>query len=243
MPGIERTAQRTKNAITVIDDEDTRRRVGSLLVRQGYDVCCADVESALKLLNARPFHLLMLDTQMPERACLAFCRTVRSISEIAIVLIVDAHDDSIVYDGLDAGADTYVLRGGKSRDTFARLRSVMRRITSNAFVAEDQREVVFDGWRIDPSKRTLRDPVGTLRQLTAAEYELLLALARNAGTTLSRKQLLDATRFGMAGPSERSIDVHIARLRKEIEPIPHHPIYVKTVRLGGYLFAHDVVFE
>ncbi|WDZ81688.1 winged helix-turn-helix domain-containing protein (plasmid) [Ensifer adhaerens] len=240
MPSIERIAQGAKKVVTVIKDEKLRHRFSALLVTQGYEVHQGNAATMRRLLTTRTFDLLVIDATASSKECLTLCRSVRSISDIALVLIVDSHDDRIVANGLDAGADAYVLRSGKAFDTLARLRSVLRRAGSGSPDQENLRAILFDGWRIDPRKRTLRDPAGHLRKLTSGEFDVLVVLARNPGKALSRRQLLEATRFGLAGPAERSIDVHIARLRKEIEPDPHHPIYVKTVRLGGYVFAQEV---
>ena len=238
-----RIAGRSKAVLAVIDDEETRCRFASLLIGHGYDIHLTNATSALRLLKIRRFDLLVVEGEMPSTACLQLCRQVRAMSDIALVLIVDRHGDSIVVEGLNAGADACILKVGEDDATLARLRSVLRRAGLGSAGAEDNRSLVFDGWRMDPGKRTLHDPDGQERTLTAGEFDILLALARNPGRVLSREQLLDATKFGLAGPSERSVDVHVRRLRQKIEPVPDDPIYVKTVRLGGYLLAHIVKFE
>ncbi len=238
-----RIAGRSKVVLAVIDDEETRLRFASLLIGHGYDIHLTNVTLALRILKVRRFDLVLVEGRTSSTECLRFCRQVRAMSDIALILIVDSHDDSIVVEGLNAGADAYVLRVGEDDATLARLRSVMRRTGLAAGGVDDARILVFDGWRIDPGKRTLHAPDGQERTLTAGEFDILLALARNPGRVLSREQLLDATRFGLAGPSERSVDVHVRRLRQKIEPAPDDPIYVKTVRLGGYLLAHIVKIE
>ncbi len=238
-----RIAGRSKAVLAVIDDEETRCRFASLLIGHGYDIHLTNATSALRLLKIRRFDLLVVEGEMPSTTCLQFCRQVRAMSDIALVLIVDRHGDSIVVEGLNAGADACILKVGEDDATLARLRSVLRRAGLGSAGVEDNRSLVFDGWRMDPGKRTLHDPDGQERTLTAGEFDILLALARNPGRVLSREQLLDATKFGLAGPSERSVDVHVRRLRQKIEPVPDDPIYVKTVRLGGYLLAHIVKFE
>ncbi|KRD63339.1 response regulator transcription factor [Ensifer sp. Root278] len=238
-----RIAGRSKVVLAVIDDEETRRRFASLLIGHGYDIHLTNATLALRLLKIRRFDLLVVEGKLPSAASLQFCRQVRFVSDIALVLIVDRHDDSIVVEGLNAGADACVLRVGEEDATLARLRSLLRRASSARARVEDTRVLMFDGWRIDPGKRTLHDRDGQTRTLTAGEFDILLALARNPGKVLSREELLEATRFGLAGPSERSIDVHVRRLRQKIEPDPDEPTYVKTVRLGGYLLAHTVEIE
>lgn len=243
MPKDKRIANRSRAVLAVIDDEDTRRRFAALLIGHGYDVQFTNAVLAFRLLKRRRCDLLLVEGTLRSAECPKFCRQVRTISDIALVLIVDTHDDSLVVEGLNAGADACVLRSGEDDATLARLRSVLRRTPSGNVGVGDGRILVFDGWRLDPRKRTLCDRDGRPQTLTAGEFDILHALARNPGRVLSRQELLEATRFGLAGPSDRSIDVHVRRLRQKIEPVPEDPIYVKTVRLGGYLLSHPVQIE
>ena len=97
-----------------------------------------------------------------------------------------------------------------------------------------------NGWRIDLIRRQLHDPSNARVATTTHEFDLLLAFCRNAGRVLSREQLLGVTHAGLAGPIERSIDVHVSRLRQKIETDARDPVLLKTVRLGGYLFTATV---
>src|SRR3546814_2789158 len=101
----------------------------------------------------------------------------------------------------------------------------------------------FAGWLIDPISRQLRNPEDVQVAMTSAEFDLLLAFCRNPGRVLSREQLLDLTHGGSAGPIERSIDVHVSRVRQKIEPDPSDPSFIKTVRLAGYIFTPAVRSE
>lgn len=105
---------------------------------------------------------------------------------------------------------------------------------------ERLRPLRFDGWRLDPLRRQLHDPRNTRISLTTAEFDLLLAFCRNPGRVLSREELLTLTHAGLAGPVERSVDVHVSRIREKIETDPHEPALLKTVRLGGYMFTARV---
>ena len=89
-------------------------------------------------------------------------------------------------------------------------------------------------------RRQVRDPEGVHVTMTTAEFDVLLAFCRNPGMVLTREQLLGLTHAGLAGPVERSIDVHVSRIRQKIEPNVREPSFIKTVRLGGYLFTPDV---
>jgi two-component system OmpR family response regulator len=97
--------------------------------------------------------------------------------------------------------------------------------------------MVFSGWRIDLATRELRNPEDVQVAMTTVEFDLLAVLCQNPGRILSRDQLIELTHGRLAGPLERSIDVHISRIRQKIEPDPRDPTFIKTVRLGGYIFT------
>jgi DNA-binding response OmpR family regulator len=103
-----------------------------------------------------------------------------------------------------------------------------------------QRKLRFDGWQIDPVRRQLYDPRNVRVALTTTEFDLLLAFCRNAGRIITREELLSLTHAGLAGPIERSVDVHISRLRQKIEADPKEPALLQTVRLGGYTFTAQI---
>jgi two-component system OmpR family response regulator len=98
----------------------------------------------------------------------------------------------------------------------------------------------FEGWSLDLTKRELRSPDGVLVQLSAGEYDLLVAFVEHPQRVLTRDQLLDLARGRSAVPFDRSIDVQVSRLRRKIEPDPADPTLIKTVRGGGYLFTPAV---
>ena len=99
----------------------------------------------------------------------------------------------------------------------------------------------FLGWRLEVARRRLYSPVGALVNLRAAEFDILLALVERPQRVLSRDQLLDIARGRTTESLDRSIDVHISRLRRRIEEDPHDPAIIKTVRSCGYLFAAPVI--
>ena len=107
--------------------------------------------------------------------------------------------------------------------------------------ADGARVLGFLGWRIDRVLRELHNAAGTRVVLTDAEFGLLQAFCERPGRILSRDQLLDVTQGRSAGVFERSIDILVSRLRRKIEPDPHHPAIIKTVRAGGYVFTPDVM--
>jgi two-component system OmpR family response regulator len=102
--------------------------------------------------------------------------------------------------------------------------------------------MTFRGWRIDPLTRRLWNPAGVIVPLTGAEFDLLLAFCRNPGVVLTRRQLLASMHIGRASPVERSIDVHVSRLRRKIDRDSVNPL-ISTVRLGGYILSATVVVK
>src|SRR5438067_1543142 len=132
------------------------------------------------------------------------------------------------------GADDYLAKPFNPRELLARIRAVLRRVEPT-----DAPRFHSGGLNIDFAAREVTVD-GKRQTLTAHEYELLCALARNAGRVLTRDQLLDEMKGEAADEAfDRSIDVHVSRLRQKIEPDPRHPRYVKTVRGAGYLLARE----
>ena len=167
-----------------------------------------------------------------------FRSRLRSASDVPIIMLTALGEEVDRVVGLEVGADDYVTKPFSSRELIARIRALLRRSrTATAGGTLTNRHICFAGWTLDPSRRELLDPEGTHVTLTSAEFDLLLALCQRPGQILSREQLLELTRCGHAGPIERSIDVHISRIRQKIEADPSEPSLIKTVRLGGYLFT------
>jgi len=126
---------------------------------------------------------------------------------------------------------------GKSSPAFE---ASLRRASYGLVSTGGQRKLRFEGWQIDPLRRQLHDPSNARVALTTTEFDLLLAFCRNPGRIITREELLSLTHSGLAGPIERSIDVHISRLRQKIEADPREPAMLQTVRLGGYTFTATV---
>jgi len=143
--------------------------------------------------------------------------------------------------GLEIGADDYLTKPFNPRELLARIRAVLRRAKRPESTSDPvEGAFFFAGWRLDPARRELRNPDGVLVELTAGEFDLLLALGEHPSRVLSRDQLLDLTRGRDAQPFDRSIDVQVSRLRRKIEADPKSPEFVKTVRSGGYIFTVPV---
>jgi DNA-binding response OmpR family regulator len=225
--------------LMIEDDQRLAGMVVTYLAANGYEVQHAGTgKAALELLRAEAFALVLLDLMLPDADGLELCRKIRALPEplasIPIVMLTAKGDpfDRVV--GLELGADDYLPKPFEPRELLARLRAVLRRPQLGAEAA--RAGLQFGRLEIDPAARLVRVD-GKERALTAYQFDLLLALAERAGRVLSREQLIDAVKGEALEPFDRSIDVHIGRLRAAIEDDPRQPRRIITIRGAGYVFA------
>jgi DNA-binding response OmpR family regulator len=226
--------------LMIEDDTRLAGMLGEYLRQNGYGVVhAADAEHGLAALQADSFDLLLLDLMLPDADGLELCRRLRveswSKAPLAIIMVTAKGDPTDRVVGLELGADDYVAKPFEPRELLARIRAVLRRC-SGAEAAGEGGLVRFGRMEIDAGARLVRID-GIPRRLTAYQFDLLAAMARRAGRVLSREQLMDSVRGEPIEAFDRSIDVHIARIRAEIEDDPKRPRRVITVRGAGYVFA------
>ncbi|SRR5260221_8544192 len=228
--------------LLVEDDLEIRRALSQSLAECGFVISCASSAPAMEtVLQTAKVDLVLLDVMLPGEDGLSICRRIRMHSSIPIIMLTALTEEIERVAGLEVGADDYVGKPFGTRELIARIRALLRRSGSDRRSAVvSASTLVFDGWEIDPAARQFRNHRGVHVQLTSTEFDLLLAFCRNPHRVLSREQLLELTHSGLAGPIERSVDVHVSRIRQKIENDPHDPAYIKTVRLGGYIFAARV---
>lgn len=230
------------HVLLVEDDQEIARLLADVFAENGFAASFAGSATDMDMVLAREtIDVIVLDVMLPGEDGLSICRRLRAGSAIPIIMVTarGADIDRIV--GLEIGADDYLPKPFNSRELIARIRAVLRRaLMPHEVVPGRPHPLEFAGWRIDPAARQLFDPDGTRVALTSVEFDLLLALCRNPGRTLSREQLIELIHGGLSGPIERSIDVHVSRIRQKIEPDPRDPTFIKTVRLGGYIFTPSV---
>jgi two-component system OmpR family response regulator len=227
--------------LCVEDDTDIARMLAEMLEDSGFRPVL--VGSAVEMdtfLKRESADLIVLDVMLPGEDGLSVCQRLRMSSSIPIIMVTARSEDIDRILGLELGADDYVIKPFNSRELVARIRALLRRAESGSALRARPRALSFAGWRINPTSRELHDPAGVRITLTSAEFDLLLAFCRNPGRVLSREQLIEQAFGGLIASVERSIDVHISRIRQKIEPDPKDRSMIKTVRLGGYVFTPAV---
>lgn len=218
------------------DDARLAAMVRDYLAASGYGVDVAgDVASGIAALRARPADLLILDLMLPDGDGLDVCRRLRAEGVGIPVLMLTAKGDPIDrVIGLEIGADDYLPKPFEPRELLARVKALLRR-AGGAPAADSLR---FGRLEVDRAARAVRVD-GQVRPLTSHQFDLLVALAERAGRVLSREQLMDLVRGEALETFDRSIDVHIARIRAAVEDDPRHPKRIITVRGAGYVFARS----
>src|ERR1700730_1848638 len=188
--------------------------------------------AGVALAGRTSFDALILDLMLPDMDGLEVCRRIRAEAETPILMLTARGDamDRVV--GLEMGADDYLPKPFEPRELLARLRAILRRRRGGA-----KRDVLrFGSLEIDRGAREVRLD-GATRPLTSYQFALLLALAEHAGRVMSREALMDLVKGEALEAFDRSIDVHISRIRAAIEADPKKPRRVVTVRGAGYVFA------
>jgi two-component system alkaline phosphatase synthesis response regulator PhoP len=223
--------------ILVVDDEaKIVQIVSDYLSHAGFRVIsAADGLSALAQLRSAAPDLIVLDLGLPGKDGLDVTREVRRASSVPIIMLTARGEESDRLIGLELGADDYMIKPFSPKEVVARVRAVLRRseIARGPASSDILRvlDVVIDVPRMQVSVNEA--PVA----LTASEFQLLLALARQPGRLFTRAQLLDVL-HGVAFESfERAVDAHIKNIRRKLERDPRNPRYVLTVYGVGYKFA------
>jgi two-component system OmpR family response regulator len=182
------------------------------------------------------YDAVLLDLMLPGKDGLEVCRELRARSDVPILVLTARGEEADRVMGLELGADDYVAKPFSPRELLARIRAVTRRAKGRAGPA--LATVRVGGLVVDPgARRATLD--GREIALTGYEFALLEALARRAGRVLSREQLMELAKGSAEEAFDRSIDVHVSRLRQKLGDDPRHPRLIKTVRGSGYLLAAE----
>ena len=235
----------TQRLLMIEDDQRLADMVAVYLGQNGFEVeqagsASAGLQRLLSALPDRPFSIVLLDIMLPDGNGLDLCRQIRSqahaASTVPIMMLTAKGDamDRVV--GLELGADDYLAKPFEPRELLARLRAILRRPRTAQVTALGL--LRFGELEIDRDARTLRVH-GRDAVVTSYQFNLLVAMAERPGRVLSREQLLDAVKGEVLEAFDRSIDVHIGRLRSAIEDDPRKPKRIITVRGVGYVFARS----
>ena len=227
---------RESEADSLLLVEDDARMAGMLkeyLGQSGYPVViAASGKAALDEIEDAAHCAVILDLTLPDIDGLEVCKRLRQRSDVPIIMLTARGEATDRIVGLELGADDYLPKPFEPRELLARIRAILRR--RNAPAAQPL--LRFGGLEIDLEARSVRLR-GERQEVTGHQFELLAVLARHAGRVLSREFLMDAVRGESLEAYDRSIDVHISRLRALIEDDPKHPRRIVTVRGSGYVFA------
>jgi DNA-binding response OmpR family regulator len=220
--------------LLVEDDPRLADMLLEYLGQAGFNVTVASLGAkALEKLGASSFEAVVLDLMLPDMDGLDVCRQLRAQYDTPVLMLTARGDavDRIV--GLELGADDYLPKPFEPRELIARLRAIMRRRAQGAV---GEKSLLFGRLEIDTAAREVRLG-GKPCELTGYQWDLLVALAKNAGRVLSREVLMDLVKGEEFESFDRSIDVHISRIRSVIEDNPKKPRRIITVRAAGYVFA------
>ncbi len=228
--------------LVVDDDREIRDLVAKFLGRHGYRVSTArDGVEMFKVLDGWRVDLVVLDLMLPGEDGLSLCRRLRAASTVPVIMLTAMGEETDRIIGLEMGADDYLPKPFNPRELLARIKAVLRRAQALPEApVERTPEIRFAGWMLDTAARRLESPDGVAVELSAGEYDMLMAFLDHPRRVLSRDQLLDLARGRAAMPFDRAVDVQIGRLRKKIEADPKDPQIIKTVRGGGYMFTPEV---
>jgi DNA-binding response OmpR family regulator len=240
------TATMPTHILMIEDDARLAGMVGEYLGQSGYGFeHAADALTGLQQVQKRWPDLIILDLMLPDLDGLEVCRRLRALpgegAQVPIVMLTAKGDpmDRIV--GLEMGADDYLPKPFEPRELLARIRAVLRRRTASAGapMAEPGRAPLrFGSLEIDRDARAVT-VAGQPCDITSYQFDLLVALAERAGRVLTRDQIMEAVRGRELEAFDRSIDVHMGRIRQAIEADPKNPRRILTVRGVGYVFARQ----
>ena len=230
----------TKKIMVVDDEEDIRELIVYNLKKDGFTVSSAsDGEEALKQIRAGHFDLLVLDLMLPGIQGMELCRTVRNdpkTKDLPIIMLTAKGEEVDRILGLEIGADDYITKPFSPRELVARVKAVLRRMSEKP---ADARVITIGNLSIDKETYAVSKS-NTPVMLSPTEFKLLLFLVERKGKIFSRDQLLDAAWKDEAFVDPRTVDVHIRRLRTQIEDDPSEPHYIKTRRGIGYYVDAEI---
>jgi two-component system, OmpR family, response regulator CpxR len=238
---ISATIKMAMERILIIDDDfELCTLVSEYLAAEGFRVeAVHDGETGLQRATAGNYLLIVLDVMLPGMSGFDVLRRLRATSRIPVLLLTARGEDVDRIVGLEIGADDYLPKPFNPRELVARIRAILRRAAADpkSLGAPQPPEIIRVGdIELDPATRTVRhagDPV----ELTSVEFNLLEVLLREAGRVVTREQLVSAVLSRKFSPFDRSIDMHVSKVRKKLGDTNGEEEHIKTVRGVGYILA------
>lgn len=232
--------------VLLVDDEQSLREpLAEYLSGQGFRISeAASAAGARSVLLGEAPDIALVDIMMPGEDGLSLTRFLSETKGLPVILLTARGEATDRIVGLEIGADDYVAKPFEPRELVARIRSVLRRAGrgngNGSSTQQDDLLYQFEGWHLDPLKRKLTDPEGTVVSISTAEFRLLRAFLDHPRSVLDRDRLLDMVQGREAHLFDRAVDNQISRLRRKIEADSRDPQLILTVRGGGYRFAANV---
>jgi two-component system, OmpR family, response regulator RegX3 len=223
--------------LLVEDEAPLAESIAYTLVREGLIVTTApDGERALERFRSEPPQIVILDLMLPKLAGLDVCRAIRAESQVPILILTAKDSEADKVAGLELGADDYVTKPFSMRELVSRVRAHLRRASMGQPVRLPEGRLAGGPVELDPASHEVLargEPI----QLTPKEFELLELLLERKGRLLTRQFLIEEIWGpGYVGDT-KTLDVHVKRIRQKVEPDPHHPRHLLTVRGLGYKFV------
>ena len=231
---------RMSSTLLLIEDDLRLAQMVADYLRQAGFICehAGDGQTGLQRVQAGGVDLVVLDLMLPDMDGLQVCQRIRgfqgSASQVPILMLTAKGDPMDRIIGLELGADDYLPKPFEPRELLARIKAILRRKPGEA--ADVKSHLTFGSLEIDRDARQV-SVRGASCDLTSYQFDLLVALAERAGRVLSRDQIMEAVRGRELEAFDRSIDVHMGRIRAAIEVDPKEPKRILTVRGVGYVFA------
>ncbi len=227
-----------ERVLMIDDDSRLAGMVSDYLGGAGFRVSLAGTaREGEALLKRETFDAVILDLMLPDADGLDVCRRLRKANDVPILMLTARGEPMDRVIGLEVGADDYLAKPFEPRELLARLRAILRR-KAGAPIQREGEILRFGRLEIDKGARVVRLD-GEEKTITSYQYAILLALAERAGRVLSRDALMDLLKGEKLEAFDRSVDVHISRIRAAIEDDPKKPRRILTVRGAGYVFARD----
>ncbi|WP_027707138.1 response regulator [Zooshikella ganghwensis] len=237
---------KNKKILVVDDDTEIRTLLREYLERSGFSVLeAADGVSLFEQFPAEDIDIVLLDVMLPGDDGFTLCQKIRKESLVPIIMLTASSDDADRIVGLEMGADDYMAKPFNPRELLARIKAILRRVETHQQPVEvrpaaNPRYYKFAGWTLDTTSRQLVREGEQQYPLTGADFALLMLFLEHPQRILKRDEISDLTRGRESSPFDRSIDVHVSRLRHRLGDDGKNPQIIKTVRGAGYVLAVEV---